>query len=100
MGKGGMSIDDHVEQQNMAAWLVGINSLKIQPFNLPTLGPHDVRIRMKAVGICGSDVHYLKTDRNRVQNVGFDYGPKPRVWKVYKRKKTKGKGNDDVVKNV
>ncbi|PNX84354.1 L-idonate 5-dehydrogenase [Trifolium pratense] len=23
-------------------------------------GPHDVRIRMKAVGICGSDVHYLK----------------------------------------
>ena len=39
-------------------------------------------------------------DRNRVQNVGFDYGPKSRVWKVYKRKKTKGKGNDDVVKNV
>jgi hypothetical protein len=25
-------------------------------------GPHDVRIRMKAVGICGSDVHYLKVD--------------------------------------
>ena len=24
------------------------------------LGPHDVRVRMKAVGICGSDVHYLK----------------------------------------
>ena len=23
-------------------------------------GPHDVRVRMKAVGICGSDVHYLK----------------------------------------
>lgn len=24
------------------------------------IGPHDVRVRMKAVGICGSDVHYLK----------------------------------------
>lgn len=24
------------------------------------LGSHDVRIRMKAVGICGSDVHYLR----------------------------------------
>lgn len=24
------------------------------------LGPQDVRVRMKAVGICGSDVHYLK----------------------------------------
>lgn len=23
-------------------------------------GPHDVRVAMKAVGICGSDVHYLK----------------------------------------
>ncbi|GAU26997.1 hypothetical protein TSUD_290490, partial [Trifolium subterraneum] len=61
MGKGGMSVDD--DQQNMAAWLVGLNTLKIQPFNLPSLGPHDVRIRMKAVGICGSDVHYLKTMR-------------------------------------
>ncbi|KAK9094715.1 hypothetical protein Scep_026184 [Stephania cephalantha] len=27
----------------------------------PSTGPHDVRVRMKAVGICGSDVHYLKT---------------------------------------
>ncbi|KAK8324437.1 hypothetical protein V6Z11_A12G301200 [Gossypium hirsutum] len=47
----------------MAAWLVGLNTLKIQPFKLPPLGPHDVRVRMKAVGICGSDVHFLKTLR-------------------------------------
>lgn len=58
MGKGGMSIGDG--EENMAAWLVGKNTLKILPFNLPLLGPHDVRVRMKAVGICGSDVHYLK----------------------------------------
>ncbi|KAK8569498.1 hypothetical protein V6N13_046549 [Hibiscus sabdariffa] len=45
----------------MAAWLVGINTLKIQPLKLPPLGPHHVRIRMKAVGICGSDVHLFKT---------------------------------------
>lgn len=44
MGKGGMSLDDHGEgkdgeqEKNMAAWLVGLNTLKIQPFNLPTLG--------------------------------------------------------------
>ncbi|KAL6127082.1 hypothetical protein ACLB2K_075125 [Fragaria x ananassa] len=47
----------------MAASLVGINTLKIQPFKLPELGPQDVRIQMKAVGICGSDVHYLKAMR-------------------------------------
>ncbi|KAH0859196.1 hypothetical protein HID58_087457 [Brassica napus] len=65
MGKGGMSQGEgsKVEEENMAAWLVGLNTLKIQPFPLPTLGPHDVRVRMKAVGICGSDVHYLKTMR-------------------------------------
>ncbi|KAG5375198.1 hypothetical protein IGI04_039794 [Brassica rapa subsp. trilocularis] len=65
MGKGGMSQGEgsKVEEENMAAWLVGLNTLKIQPFPLPSLGPHDVRVRMKAVGICGSDVHYLKTMR-------------------------------------
>ncbi|KAI6672287.1 hypothetical protein NL676_000193 [Syzygium grande] len=62
MGKGGVSRDNG-DGENMAAWLVGVNTLKIQPFTLPPLGPHDVRVRMKAVGICGSDVHYLKTLR-------------------------------------
>ncbi|XP_054803089.1 sorbitol dehydrogenase-like isoform X2 [Prosopis cineraria] len=59
MGKG-----HEEEEENMAAWLVGINTLKIQPFKLPALGPHDARIRIKAVGICGSDVHYFKKMRN------------------------------------
>ncbi|KAJ8771468.1 hypothetical protein K2173_026645 [Erythroxylum novogranatense] len=58
MGKGGMSVD---EEENMAAWLVGVNTIKVQAFKLPPLGPNDVRVRMKAVGICGSDVHFLKT---------------------------------------
>ncbi|KAL0317731.1 UNVERIFIED_CONTAM: Sorbitol dehydrogenase [Sesamum angustifolium] len=65
MGKGGMSHGNvgegkDGEEENMAAWLLGVNNLKILPFKLPALGPHDARIRMKAVGICGSDVHYLK----------------------------------------
>ncbi|KAG9132502.1 hypothetical protein Leryth_008423 [Lithospermum erythrorhizon] len=60
MGKGGMSHENDGNQENMAAWLLGVNNLKIQPFNLPPLGPQDVKVRMKAVGICGSDVHYLK----------------------------------------
>jgi len=42
MGKGGMSIGDNGEdkEENMAAWLLGINNLKIQPFKLPVLGIH------------------------------------------------------------
>ncbi|CAI9105339.1 OLC1v1004239C1 [Oldenlandia corymbosa var. corymbosa] len=58
---GSIGTDSQDGGENMAAWLMGINTLKIQPFKLPPLGPHDVRVTMKAVGICGSDVHYLKT---------------------------------------
>jgi len=36
MSQGG-SGEDGVEE-NMAAWLLGINNLKIQPFHLPPLG--------------------------------------------------------------
>lgn len=37
MGKGGISQESHGEE-NMAAWLLGVNNLKIQPFKLPSLG--------------------------------------------------------------
>uniref|UniRef100_A0A803R2S8 Enoyl reductase (ER) domain-containing protein n=1 Tax=Cannabis sativa TaxID=3483 RepID=A0A803R2S8_CANSA len=64
MGKGGQSHGEIKDgEENMAAWLLGVNNLKIQPFTLPPLGPNDVRVRMKAVGICGSDVHFLKAMR-------------------------------------
>ncbi|TVU04723.1 hypothetical protein EJB05_47854 [Eragrostis curvula] len=68
MGKGGKGTEAAApavagEEENMAAWLVAKNTLKIMPFKLPPLGPHDVRVRMKAVGICGSDVHYLREMR-------------------------------------
>lgn len=63
-----MSIADdenrvEAEEENMAAWLVAVKTLRIQPYTLPPLGPHDVKIRMKAVGICGSDVHHFKNMR-------------------------------------
>uniref|UniRef100_A0A0D6R577 Enoyl reductase (ER) domain-containing protein n=1 Tax=Araucaria cunninghamii TaxID=56994 RepID=A0A0D6R577_ARACU len=63
MGKGGKSEREEEnagEVENMAAWLTGVNTLRIRPFKLPPLGPYDARVRMKAVGICGSDVHYFK----------------------------------------
>ncbi|VVA37062.1 PREDICTED: sorbitol [Prunus dulcis] len=72
MGKGGKpdggdgfeeASRDGCEQENMAVWLLGVNTLKIQPFKLPNLGPRDVLIRLKAVGICGSDVHHFKNMR-------------------------------------
>ena len=38
--------------------------LSLRDFSLPrTLGPHDVRIKIHTVGICGSDVHYYTHGR-------------------------------------
>jgi D-xylulose reductase len=36
-----------------------VNELRLRDIEIPeTLGPHDVRIALRTVGICGSDVHY------------------------------------------
>ena len=32
--------------------------LRVEPTTAPELGPRDVRVRIEAGGICGSDLHY------------------------------------------
>eukprot|EP00249_Psilotum_nudum_P012785 c23982_g1_i1 orf=113-1276(+) len=50
---------------NLAAWVCGIDDLRVLPYRLPdSLGNDNVRVQIKAVGICGSDVHYVKNLRN------------------------------------
>ena len=47
--------------RNPAAVLHGIDDLRFEDVPLPQqLSGHDVRVRMRSVGICGSDVHLLK----------------------------------------
>ncbi|KAG6754463.1 hypothetical protein POTOM_042502 [Populus tomentosa] len=63
-GGGGADVmackQEEEEVENKAAWLLGIKTLKIQPYHLPPLGSLDVKVRIKALGICGSDVHHFK----------------------------------------
>ena len=48
-------------QPNNAAVLHGVNDMRFEEFPLAsTLKEGSVRIEIKAVGICGSDVHYWK----------------------------------------
>ena len=49
-------------ENNHAAILYGVNDLRVQPYrvDLSRMRPTDVLVRVQAVGICGSDVHYLK----------------------------------------
>jgi hypothetical protein len=39
-------------------------------------------------------------DRNVTAEVGLEYGPKPRVWKVYSRQKTKAAKGGDVARKA
>ena len=38
--------------------LHGINDLRLEERPKPQLGPSDVLVNVKRVGICGSDIHY------------------------------------------
>ncbi|EFJ11947.1 hypothetical protein SELMODRAFT_271876 [Selaginella moellendorffii] len=51
---------DVQEQENLGAWLVAANTIRVEPFKLPPTGSDEVKVQMKAVGICGSDVHYYR----------------------------------------
>jgi len=43
--------------------LTGIREMEMQEFPMPVIqNETDVLIKMKVVGICGSDVHYYKSE--------------------------------------
>ena len=55
------------------------DKLTLRDIQLPeTLGPHDVRIAMRTVGICGSDVHYYTHGAIGPFVVKRTHGPGPR----------------------
>lgn len=49
---------------NLAVYVCGFDDVRVLPHKALALGEEDVKIQMKAVGICGSDIHYLKHLRN------------------------------------
>jgi hypothetical protein len=61
----------------------------------PEFSPED-KVVFKEEGVDRNAISEV-VDRNAISEVGLDVGLKPRVWKVYTRKRTKGV-NDDVGK--
>lgn len=54
-------VPEPVPWTNSAAVLHGVNDMRFENFPLPDRVPSgNVRIEIKAVGICGSDVHYWR----------------------------------------
>lgn len=51
------------ESTNLAAVLHGTGDLRLEPVPVPDLKPDEVLVRIRSVGICGSDVHYWQSGR-------------------------------------
>ncbi|MDQ2887748.1 MAG: NAD(P)-dependent alcohol dehydrogenase [Chloroflexota bacterium] len=49
--------------KNQAAVLYAPHDIRIEERLVPTPGPRDVLVEIKAVGVCGSDVHYYEHGR-------------------------------------
>ena len=55
-----------------AAFLTGIHEIEIRDAPEPALrNPEDVMLRIEAVGVCGSDIHYYAEGRIGAQTVSF-----------------------------
>ena len=50
-------------QKNRAAVLTGLKTLEFREVPMPQVGADEILMRMEAVGVCGSDVHYYSHGR-------------------------------------
>ena len=49
--------------RNQAAVLYAPHDIRLEERPMPRVGPNDVLVEVKAVGVCGSDVHYYEHGR-------------------------------------
>ncbi len=47
-------------EKRKAAVLYGPKDIRIEMIDMPKIGEHDVLVKARSVGICGSDLHYYK----------------------------------------
>lgn len=50
-----------------SAVLYGKHDLRVEELALPTLGPNDVLVQVKACGVCGTDVHIYEGDKGAAE---------------------------------
>ena len=60
-----------MEKKNRAAVLTGIKTFEFRDIPMPSAGPDDVVVKLQAVGVCGSDVHYYS--RGRIGDFVVEY---------------------------
>jgi L-iditol 2-dehydrogenase len=50
-------------ESQLVSVLDGVHELRVEPREVPAPGPDEVLVRVAAVGVCGSDVHYYEHGR-------------------------------------
>jgi L-iditol 2-dehydrogenase len=58
-----MEMDGGFLMQNKAVFLTGIGQMAFREVPVPEIRPDEVLVKMEAVGICGSDLHYYSHGR-------------------------------------
>jgi L-iditol 2-dehydrogenase len=58
-----MNVRERALMKNQAAVLYAPHDVRLEERSMPSVGPRDVLIEVKAVGVCGSDVHYYEHGR-------------------------------------
>jgi L-iditol 2-dehydrogenase len=59
--------------ENTAAFLTGIQKMDFGPVEVPKIKDDEVLVKMEAVGVCGSDVHYYEKGRMGSFGVKFPF---------------------------
>ena len=62
-GRGARSEQSGTATATRAAVLHGVHDLRIERRDVPEPGDHQVLVRVRTVGVCGSDVHYYEHGR-------------------------------------
>ncbi len=65
--------NDSLPETMKSAQLVGVGKIEVREVPVPVVGPGEVLVRVRAVGICGSDVHYYVDGRIGDAVVGFPF---------------------------
>ena len=60
-----------MDKKNRAAVLTALKTFEFREIPMPSAGPDDVVVKLQAVGVCGSDVHYYS--RGRVGDFVVEY---------------------------
>lgn len=58
------------------AVLHGVDDLRVETFDQPSIGPRDILVQVAAAGICGTDLHFLKMGPrfpNKPMPLGHEY---------------------------